>query len=230
VMLLRQQRPEANFAAILAAAEPFLSRGLRMNWIFDAVRQFGAEAARRVVDAAKQCASKSIVAFGIGGDELSVPTKEFQPVYDRAAALGLHRLIHAGEVGGPENIREAIEILGVERIGHGIAATHDPGLMDLLADRRIPLEICPQSNIRTGALALQLRRDQAKIDEHPLPVLFRHGIPIVLSTDDPAMFHTTLVQEYEHAQQLGMTESELARLAQMSFDFAFERQHSRTAH
>jgi aminodeoxyfutalosine deaminase len=230
VMLLRKQRPEANFAAILAAAEPFLSRGLRMNWIFDAVRQFGAEAAMRVVDAAKQCASKSIVAFGIGGDELSVPTKEFQPVYDRAAALGLHRLIHAGEVGGPEKIREAIEILGVERIGHGIAATHDPGLMDLLADRRIPLEICPQSNICTGALALQLRRGQAKIDDHPLPVLFRHGIPIVLSTDDPAMFHTTLVQEYEHAQQLGMTENELVRLAQMSFDFAFERQPSRTAH
>jgi len=229
VMLLRKQRVEANFEAILEAAEPFESRGLRMNWIFDAVRQFGAEAAMRVLDAAKECASTSIVAFGIGGDELSVPTKEFQPVYDRAPALGLHRLIHAGEVGGPEKIREAIEILGVERIGHGIAATHDPGIMDLLADRRIPLEICPQSNIRTGALALQLRRDEASIDEHPLPALFRHGIPIVLSTDDPAMFHTTLDKEYEHAQQLGMTENELARLAQMSFDFAFERQHSRTA-
>jgi len=229
VMLLRKQRVEANFEAILAAAEPFEARGLRINWIFDAVRQFGAETAMRVVDAAKQCASKSIVAFGIGGDELSVPTKDFRRVYDQAAALSLHRLIHAGEVGGPEKIREAIEILGVERIGHGIAAMNDPGLMDLLADRRIPLEVCPQSNIRTGALALQLRRNEASIDEHPLPALFRHGIPIVLSTDDPAMFHTTLVQEYEHAQQLGMTANELARLAQMSFDFAFERQHSRIA-
>jgi adenosine deaminase len=229
VMLLRKQRAEANFEAILAAAEAFASRGLRVNWIFDAVRQFGAEAAMRVVDAAKQCASKSIVAFGIGGDELSVPTEAFRPVYDRATDMGLHRLIHAGEVGGPEKIREAIEILGVERIGHGIAAINDPALMDLLADRRIPLEICPQSNIRTGALALQLRRDKATIDEHPLPALFRHGIPVVLSTDDPAMFHTTLTQEYEHAQQLGMTENELSRLAQMSFDFAFERQHSRTA-
>jgi adenosine deaminase len=229
VMLLRKQRPEANFEAILAAAEPFASRGLHMNWIFDAIRQFGPDAAMRVVNAAKQCASKSIVAFGIGGDELSVPTKEFRPVYDQAGALGLHRLIHAGEVGGPEKIREAIEILGVERIGHGIAAMNDPALMDLLAHRRIPLEVCPQSNIRTGALALQLRRDNASIDEHPLPALFRHGIPIVLSTDDPAMFHTSLVQEYEHAQQLGMTENELLRLAQMSFDFAFKRQHSRIA-
>jgi len=229
VMLLRKQRPEANFEAILAAAEPFESRGLHMNWIFDAVRQFGAEAASRVVEAAKQCASKSIVAFGIGGDELSVPTRELRPVYDQAAALGLHRLIHAGEVGGPEKIREAVELLGVERIGHGIAAINDPALMDLLADRRIPLEICPQSNIRTGALALQLRSTDARMEDHPLPALFRHGIPVVLSTDDPAMFHTTLLNEYEQAHQLGMTESELQRLAQMSFDFAFERQHSHTA-
>jgi len=229
VMQLRKQRPESNFEAILAAAEPFESRGLRMNWIFDAVRQFGAEAASRVVEAAKDCASKSIVALGIGGDELSVPTKEFRPVYDQAAALGLHRLIHAGEIGSPEKIREAVELLGVERIGHGIAAINDPALMDLLADRRIPLEICPQSNLRTGALALQLRRADARMEDHPLPALFRHGIPIVLSTDDPAMFHTALHEEYEHAHQLGMTENELLRLAQMSFDFAFDRKHSQTA-
>jgi aminodeoxyfutalosine deaminase len=229
VMLLRKQRPESNFEAILAAAEPFEKRGLRMNWIFDAVRQFGAEAAGRVVEAARQCASNSIVAFGIGGDELSVPTRELRPAYDQAGALGLHRLSHAGEIGGPEKIREAVELLGVERIGHGIAAINDPALMDLLADRRTPLEICPQSNIRTGALALQLRRPEARIKDHPLAELFRHGIPVVLSTDDPAMFHTTLLNEYGHAHELGMTEHELLCLTQMSFDFAFERQNSRTA-
>ena len=158
-----------------------------------------------------------------------MPTRELRPVYDQAAALGLHRLIHAGEIGGPEKIREGVELLGAERIGHGIAAINDPALMDLLADRRIPLEICPQSNVRTGALALQLRRAGARIEDHPLPALFRHGIPIVLSTDDPAMFHTTLLNEYEHVHHLGMTENELLRLAQMSFDFAFERPHSRTA-
>ena len=229
IMQLRKQRVESNFEAILAAAEPFESRGLRMRWIFDAVRQFGPEAAMRVVEAAKLCASKSIAAFGIGGDELSIPTPELRPVYDQAATLGLHRLIHAGEVGGPEKIREAVELLGVERIGHGIAAAHDPALMDLLADRRIPLEVCPQSNVRTGALALQLRRADARIEDHPLPALFRHGIPVVLSTDDPAMFHTTLLDEYQHAHRLGMTQSELLRMAQMSFDFAFERWHSHTA-
>jgi adenosine deaminase len=221
VMLLRKQRPEANFEAILRATEPFAGRGLRINYIFDAVRQFGPEAAGRVLESAKQCASKSIVAFGIGGDELRVPTKELRPVYDQAAELGLHRLIHAGEVGGPEKIREAIELLGVERIGHGIAAMHDPALMDLLADRRIPLEICPQSNIRTGALALQLRRPDVRIEDHPLAALFRHGIPVVLSTDDPAMFHTTLRDEYENASRMGLSEQELLRLAQMSFDHSF---------
>jgi adenosine deaminase len=221
IMLLRKQRPEANFEAILRAAEPFASHGLRMKYIFDAVRQFGAEAAARVVESARQCASKAIVAFGIGGDELSVPTEELRPVYDQAATLGLHRLIHAGEVGGPEKIREAIELLGAERIGHGIAAIHDPALMDLLADRRIPLEICPQSNIRTGALALQLRRSDVRIEDHPLAALFRHGIPVVLSTDDPAMVHTALLDEYENARRMGLNEHELLRLTRMSFDHAF---------
>jgi adenosine deaminase/aminodeoxyfutalosine deaminase len=221
VMLLRKQKPEANFEAILRATEPFEKKGLRLNWIFDAARQFGPEAAMEVVDAAKRCQSKTIVAFGIGGDEMSGATEEFRPVYEQAAKDGLHLLMHAGEVGGPEKIREAIEILKVERVGHGIAAARDPSLMDLLADRRIPLEICPQSNIRTGALAKQLRLPEARITDHPLPQLWRHGIPIVLSTDDPAMFHTTLQAEYENAAQMGLSASELAQLVDMSFEHAF---------
>jgi aminodeoxyfutalosine deaminase len=221
VMQLRKQRAEANFEAIVRATEPFAGRGLQLNWVFDAVRQFGVEAAHHVLEAAKRCASDAIVAFGIGGDELSVPTSEFQRVYERAGELGLHRLIHAGEVGGADKIREAVELLGAERIGHGIAAIHDPGLLDLLAERRIPLEICPQSNLRTGALALQLHQPSARIEDHPLPKLFRHGIPVVLSTDDPAMFHTTLRDEYENAQQMGLSEGELQQIAKMSFDYAF---------
>ena len=221
VMLLRQQRPEAMFEAILRESEHFAGRGLRFNWIFDGVRQFGAEAAMQVVDAARNCASTSIVAFGIGGDELSVDTREFRSVYDAAANLGLHRLMHAGEVGGPEKIREAVELLDIERIGHGIASINDAALMDLLAERRIPLEICPTSNVRTGALALQLHRPLPAIEEHPLPQLYRHGIPVVLSTDDPAMFQTTLTEEYEHARRMGLSKPELAHLASLSFEYAF---------
>jgi aminodeoxyfutalosine deaminase len=221
VMLLRKQRPKANFEALLHATEPFESRGLRFRWVFDAARQFGAEAAMEVVECAKRCDSKAIVAFGIGGDELSVPTEEFRPVYDRAAQIGLHRLMHAGEVGGPEKIREAIELLGAERIGHGIAAINDPELMDLLAERRIPLEICPASNMKTAALARQLHRENATIEDHPLPKLLRHGIPVVLSTDDPAMFHTTLQEEYANAARMGLQEDELARIVEMGFEHAF---------
>lgn len=221
VMLLRKQRPEANFEALLRATEPFERRGLRIHWVFDAVRQFGAEAAMAVVESARQCGSQEIVGFGLGGDELSVPASEFRSVYDRAGEIGLHRLIHAGEVGGPEKIREAIELLGAERIGHGIAAINDPSLMDLLAERKIALEVCPGSNIRTGALARQLRRGDARIIDHPLPVFLRHGIPVVLSTDDPAMFHTTLHEEYANAASMGLQEDELLRIVEMGFEHAF---------
>jgi aminodeoxyfutalosine deaminase len=221
VMLLRHQSAEKNFEAIVAAAEDLRSRGVQLNFVFDAVRQFGADAAMKVAEAAERCASKSIVAFGIGGDELSVPAKEFRPVYERVGVIGLHKLMHAGEVGGPEEIREAIELLGAERIGHGIAAVRDPSLMDLLAERHIPLEICPQSNIRTGALAKLLGVAAAQIEQHPLPQLFRHGIPVVLSTDDPAIFHTDLRSEYENAVRMGLQEAELKRMAKLSFEYAF---------
>lgn len=221
VMLLRHQNPQANFEAILAAAEPFEAKGLRLNWIFDAVRQFGADRASEVLQWAQRCNSPRIVAFGIGGDELQVETKQFRRLYARVAEAGLHRLIHAGEVGGPEKVREAIELLGVERIGHGIAAMHDPALMDLLASRRVVLEVCPVSNLRTGALAAQLNRPDASICEHPLPQLLRHGIPVVLSTDDPSMFHTSLREEYEHAHAMGLRESELAQLVENGFAFSF---------
>jgi aminodeoxyfutalosine deaminase len=221
VMFLRQQQPEANFAAIVRATEPFEKRGLRLNWIFDAVRQFGAEAAMRVVQSARRCHSRRIVAFGIGGDELSLPAGEFRGVYERAAEYGFHRLIHAGEIGGPEKIREAVEILGVERIGHGIAAVHDAALMEMLAERGIPLEICPESNLRTGALGVQLGKNSAVIEEHPLAEIVRRGVAVTISTDDPAMFHTSLEEEYRNAWRIGLTEEEMAGVVENGFRFAF---------
>jgi aminodeoxyfutalosine deaminase len=221
VMLLRKQNPQANFEAILAATAALEQKGLRFNWIFDSVRQYGPDLALQVVDWARRCNSTRIVAFGIGGDELSVATRDFQGVYKKASQCGLHRLIHAGEVGGPEKIREAVELLGVERVGHGIAAIHDPVVMDLLAARRIVLELCPASNVRTGALARQLGIAFPAVSRHPLPKLLRHGIPVVLSTDDPTMFHTTLGGEYLNAQEMGLTEAELAQLVLNSFTFSF---------
>jgi aminodeoxyfutalosine deaminase len=221
VMFLRQQQPEANFAAILEATEPFERRGLHLNWIFDAVRQFGAAAAMRVVEVARGCNSRRIVAFGIGGDELSLPAAEFRKVYERAADFGFHKLMHAGEIGGPEMIREAVEILGVERIGHGIAAIRDPELMEMLAEKEIPLEICPASNLRTGALGVQLGKDAVTMEEHPLAEIVREGVAVTISTDDPAMFHTSLEEEYQNAWRIGLTEEEITGLVENGFRFAF---------
>jgi aminodeoxyfutalosine deaminase len=221
VMFLRQQQPEANFAAIVEATEPFERRGLRLNWIFDAVRQFGADAAMRVVEVARGCNSRRIVAFGIGGDELSLPAAEFRKVYERAADYGFHKLMHAGEIGGPEMIREAIEILSVERVGHGIAAIRDAALMEMLAERNIPLEICPGSNLRTGALEVQLGKSSATIEEHPLGEIVRRGVAVTIGTDDPAMFHTSLEEEYRNAWRIGLTEEELGGVVENGFRYAF---------
>jgi adenosine deaminase len=224
VMFLRKQRPETNFETILRATEPFEKKGLRLNWVFDAVRQFGPDAAMQVVRAANSCGSERIVAFGIGGDEMSVPTAEFCKVYERAGSCGLHRLIHAGEIGGPGKIREAIELLGVERIGHGVSAVQDDELMELLAEQRIPLEVCPGSNVCTGALAkLRGNSKTVRIEEHPLPELIRHGVPVTISTDDPAMFQTSLAKEYEAAHAMGLTEEELEAVVENSFQYAFWR-------
>jgi len=221
VMLLRKQNPQANFEALLETTEMPEKKGLRLNWIFDAVRQFGPDMAAEVVQWAKACRSPRIVAFGIGGDEMSIATGDFRRVYQAASEYGLRRLIHAGEIGGPEKIRGAIELLEVDRIGHGIAAVQDMKLVEILTERQIALEICPTSNICTGALGRQTGIAAPTIRDHPLPTLLRNGVPVVLSTDDPAMFHVTLTEEYQKAQAMGLTEKELKRLVENSFKYSF---------
>ncbi len=221
VMLLRKQDVEANFSAVREAVASYQSRGLRLQWIFDVVCQFGAAAAREVAQCAVALRHAGVIAFGMGGTELAHPAIEFRDVYDYAAANGLRRLVHAGEIGGPDSVREAIEILRAERIGHGIAAAADPELMALLAERSIGLEICPTSNLRTGALARQLGRAEVTLSEHPLPILFRAGIPISLSTDDPAMFDTTLAREFGALERMGVLKQEIMSIAEGGFRGAF---------
>jgi adenosine deaminase len=231
VMLLRKQDALANFAAIRQAAAPYESRGLRMQWIFDAVRQFGVAAAEEVVKLASQCVRESVVAFGIGGDELALPAKDFVGVYERAGAAGLGKLIHVGEIGNAASVREAVELLGVTRIGHGIAAMNDPSVMDFLAERGVTLELCPTSNIRTGALARQIGKTSARIEEHPLKMFYDRGMKVTLSTDDPAMFETALLEEYAHAASgIGMPASSLLRVVEMGFQNAFASDEVKVAY
>jgi aminodeoxyfutalosine deaminase len=218
-MFRRNQDPAENFAALRDAAAKI--PGVKLKYIFDAVRQWGATAAMEVARIATELHSPDIVAYGIGGDELGLPTEDLKPVYDYVASQGMHRLIHAGEIGGPEIVRESVEMLGVERIDHGISIMRDERTMDFVGARNIPLDVCPTSNLRTGALARQLDRPTAGYSEHPLPVFIRRGLPVNLSSDDPAMFETTLTQEYIHAQNMGLTPTEIVRLAEAGFVHSF---------
>ncbi len=219
VMFRRNQDPAANFAALRDAAAEI--PGVKLKYIFDAVRQWGAAPAMEVARIAVELRSPDIIAYGIGGDELGLPTIDLRPVYDFVASHGLHRLIHAGEIGGPEIVREAVELLGAERIGHGIGVMRDERTMDFIAARNIPLEVCPTSNLRTGALARQIGRPMAGYEQHPLPSFLRRGLPVTLSSDDPAMFDTTVSAEYAHMHRVGLTPGELVRLAEASFHHAF---------
>ncbi|MHB8486825.1 MAG: adenosine deaminase [Candidatus Acidiferrales bacterium] len=225
VMLLRKQNVERNFAAIwegVARARLTAGHDFRVQWIFDAVRQFGTEKAMDVARIAAEMKSEGVAAFGMGGDEESLPTADFRRAYEYAAGEELHRLVHAGEMGRPGAVRDAIEILGAERIGHGIASIRDEKLMGLLIERDIPLEICPQSNVRTGALSKLLGVTDARIEEHPLREFIARGVPVTLSTDDPAMFHTNLNDSYRAAlKQMGLSAAQAVDLAEASFRYAF---------
>jgi adenosine deaminase len=231
VMLLRKQDVPANFSALKNAFDrnSATSAGPTVQFIFDAVRQFGPAPAMEVARLAASHRNDGVVAFGLGGDELSLPFSDFRRVYKFAADYGLHRLAHAGETGGPEQIQDALDVLGVERIGHGIAAIRSSALMNTLATRKIPLEVCPTSNLRTNALDIQLNSAHSRLTNHPLVKLLRHGIPVTLSTDDPAMFKATLLDEYSNALDMGLTRAELLLLNRNAFDHAFLPDASRHA-
>ncbi len=222
VLLWRNQQGEPVFEALWAVAQEFERKGLTLRWIPDGTWQFGAEAALTAARVAVRLKDCGVIAFGMGGDELAIPYKEFRGAYEAAAAAGLRRVAHAGEVGPPQHVRDAVELLGAERVGHGIATMHDRALAELLTARRIPLEICPVSNLCTGALAKQLGKASATLEEHPLKRLFDSGVPVTLSTDDPAMFHTDLLSEYGHcASSLGFSVAGTVRLAEASFEHSF---------
>jgi adenosine deaminase/aminodeoxyfutalosine deaminase len=182
-------------------------------WIFDAVRQFGPDAAREVFGTAVRYREREVVAIGLGGDEEKGPPELFREAYAYAADHGLRLTAHAGENVGADSIWGALN-LRAERIGHGLAAEQDPELVEVLAARQIPLEICLTSNLRTGACP--------SLSAHPVRRYFDQGIMTTLNTDDPAMFRTSLSREYQLAQQLfGFNDEHLRELARNSFEASF---------
>jgi aminodeoxyfutalosine deaminase len=186
-----------------------------VQWIFDAVRQFGVEPARQVAQWAAERQGRGVVAFGIGGSELRGPAEWFGDTFAWAKREGLRLVAHAGEGTSAESIRAALAI-GAERIGHGISAIEDKALMRELRERNVPLEVCVTSNLVTGVTK--------SVAEHPLRRLYDAGVPITLNTDDPAMFRCTLVGEYElAAREFGFTEAELRGIAENGFRYAFKQ-------
>ena len=188
--------------------------GIRVQWIFDATRQFGPEAARTVAEAAAELQDLGVVGFSIGGDERQVPPESFRQVFALARDSGLRLAGHAGEAAGPESVWAALRIWGVERIGHGLTAIGDPLLVRHLAERQIPLDVSVTSNVRTGCL------QDAGL--HPVRRYFDEGLLVTLNSDDPALFGADLNQEYLLAHRvLGFGPRELMRLAENSFRASF---------
>ena len=191
--------------------------GVSVSWIFDAVRHFGVDEAERVVEEAIRLKDRNVVGIGLGGDERRAPPEQFRDVYALARDAGLRLTVHAGETVGPESIWGALRELKADRIGHGLHAVEDPVLVRYLAEHQVPVEVCISSNVLTGCCT--------SLDRHPVRKLFDAGVLITLNTDDPEMFHTTLNQEYQIAQQVcGFSDDELRQVAENSFRAAFRKE------
>jgi len=200
---------------VAAAAEEAEARtGVRVKWIFDAIRHFGTDHAREVLRWAARYRSRGVVGFGIGGDEVGGPARLFPNIFREARDMGLHCVAHAGEACGPESIRDAVELLGAERIGHGLTAIRDSGVMALLRERRIPVEACPSSNVSTGLIA--------RFQDHPLPKFLDAGLVVTLNSDDPAMFGTSLQKEFlEAARCFNLSRETLVELCRNAVHASF---------
>jgi aminodeoxyfutalosine deaminase len=215
VVLWKKQPLEAIFEAAAEAADTASHRlGLQVRWIFDAVRQFGLDHAREVLRYAGRFRDRGVVALGIGGDEVRGPAHLFADIFQEARNLGLHTTAHAGEAAGPESIRDAVELLQAERIGHGTSAGRDEDTMKLLSDRQITVEACLTSNLATGLIE--------RVEDYPLRRFLAAGVPVTINSDDPAFFNTSLEQEIIlAAERFGLSQGEILGLTRNAIRGAF---------
>lgn len=190
--------------------------GTVLRWCFDIPGEAGLESAEETARLATddRFRPEGLVSFGLGGPEIGVPRPQFKPYFDRAIAAGLRSVPHAGETTGPQTVWDALTELRAERIGHGTSSARDPELLAHLAEHRVPLEVCPTSNIATRAVRT--------LEEHPLKEFARAGVLVTINSDDPPMFGTDLNNEYAVAARLlDLDERGLADLAKNAVEASF---------
>jgi adenosine deaminase len=187
---------------------------IQVRLIAQIPREEDIDTARRIAEVAVSLQERGFVGLDLAGDEIHYPVGRFAEVFHWAKAQGLHITIHAAEVGPASNVRDAIELLHAERIGHGVHASEDLGVMDLLARHNTTLEMCPTSNVQTGAIS--------KLGQHPLGAYQKIGIRVTINTDDPSVSNTTLTDEYLVAlQDIGLSLRALRQTILTSAESAF---------
>lgn len=196
-----------------AAAGAHSAHGIEMRGIVTCIRHFGPEKARETALCAAETAGDFVTGFGMGGDEGMGRQGDFAWAFDMARESGLRLTTHAGEWGGPESIRSALDDLRVERIGHGVRAVEDPALVDRLAEDGIVLEVCPGSNVALGVCGWK---------DHPIDRLRQAGVKVCVSTDDPPFFHTDMSHEYDMLTRcFGWEDETFREIARVAADAAF---------
>lgn len=184
--------------------------GVSVAVVLDAVNHFGPKHGHEVLDLVESGLPEFVVGFSTGGLE-GVPFRDWAPVFERARSLGLRIAAHAGENGPGENVRDAVLQGGVDRIVHAVKAAGDPGILALLADRRIPVDVCPSSN-------QALVRD---LEPHPLPAMLRAGVRCALGTDDPGVIPCDIAGEWAKAKAMGLDEQEMDLLRRFAIEDAW---------
>ncbi|WP_327067108.1 adenosine deaminase [Kitasatospora sp. NBC_01250] len=213
---VRRGIPDVAFMEAIEDARTCAERdfGVVLRWCFDIPGEAGLASAEETARLALEVGAEGLVSFGLGGPEIGVPRPQFKPYFDRARAAGLHSVPHAGESTGPQTVWDAIRELGAERIGHGTQSYQDPALMDYLGEHRIPLEVCPTSNLATRVVE--------RLEEHPIKRFVDAGLLVTVNSDDPPMFGTDLNTEYAVAANLlGLDEAGVAALAKNAVEASF---------
>ncbi|MEE9573458.1 MAG: adenosine deaminase [Candidatus Neomarinimicrobiota bacterium] len=164
---------------------------------------------------------QGIIGIGLGGDEVNYPPKLFTQFYELAKKMGFHLTCHAGEAAGPEYIWQALQDLGVERIGHGTSAIKDENLVEHLVSKQIPVEMCPISNVKTSSVS--------SLKEHPIYDFYKRGMLVSVNTDDPKMFNTTMLNEYVSLiEAFDLELSDIYKLSQNSIKSAWSSNDIKT--